>query len=239
MYPTDLKHGPVKLNPFDKLDHNIMLKTIQNLYNKNQGFNMTSPFLVDNILHQQKTAELHHQYLNQQLENYVLHRQGYGRSRDNSPDIDETKDEEDKQEESIEDEESKSRDDEETYPVKNEYYNEYYQRDEKEVLNIPNLNRRCQSCGSGDCPPFTCKKSGIRRLEELEKRFNLNYHENSDEDLGNKYSTEEMVRCEELEQKKPLLKFSVSAILGDRGLGGLGDRALGDRDEPRPGVNGE
>lgn len=229
MYPTDLSHGPLKLNPFtNKLDHNIMLKTIQNLcYNKNQAFNMTSPFLVDNILHQQKTAELHNQYLNQQIENYVLHRQSYERSRENTPEIDESKieTEEDKQEESIEDEESKSRDEEEGYnPVKNELYynNEYYQRnEEKEVLNIPNLNRRCLGCGSTDCPPFTCKKSGIRRLEELEKRFNLNsYQENSDEDMGRErqYNTEDMVRsCEDFnEQKKPLLKFSVSAILGDR-----------------------
>lgn len=225
MYPTDLKHGPLKLNPFtNKLDHNTMLKTIQNLYSKNQAFNMTSPFLVDNILHQQKTAELHNQYLNQQIENYVLQRQTFERSRENSPEIDESKieNEEEKNDGSIEDEESKSRDDEEGYnPVKNElYYNsEYYQRnEEKEVLNIPNLNRRCQSCGSIDCPPFTCKKSGIRRLEELEKRFNLNsYHENSDEEGREKvFNTEDMVRCEEFEQKKPLLKFSVSAILGDR-----------------------
>lgn len=226
MYPSDLKHGPLKLNQFtNKLDHNIMLKTIQNLYNKNQAYNMTSPFLVDNILHQQKTAELHNQYLNQQIENYVLQRQNYERSRENSPEIEESKieNEEDKNDGSIEDEESKSRDEEETYnPIKNElfYNNEYYQRNEdKEVLIIPNLNRRCQSCGSIDCPPYTCKKSGIRRLEELEKRFNLNgYHENSDEETGReKAYTDDMVRsCEEFEQKKPLLKFSVSAILGDR-----------------------
>lgn len=188
---------------------------------------MTSPFLVDNILHQQKTAEFHNQYLNQQIENYVLHRQQYEQSRENTPEIDETKtleQEEDKNESiedsKVEDEDSKSRED----FVKNEYYNnDYYQRgDEKEVLNIPNLNRRCQcqTCGDFSCPPFACKKSGIRRLEELEKRFNLhNYQENSDEDLGKeKQYTEELMRsCEDYaEQKKPLLKFSVSAILGDR-----------------------
>lgn len=221
MYPTELKHG-LKLNPYNKFDHNIMLKTIQNLCYKNTPFNMTSPFLVDNILHQQKTAEFHNQYLNQQIENYVLQRQNYEQSRENSPEIDEAKtlENDDEKQDSIEDskvedEDSKSRED----FVKNEYFNnDFYQKgDEKEVLNIPNLNRRCQSCGDFSCPPFACKKSGIRRLEELEKRFNFNYQENSDEDGKERYNTEEMVRsCEEFEQKKPLLKFSVSAILGDR-----------------------
>ncbi|XP_049707318.2 uncharacterized protein Dbx [Helicoverpa armigera] len=237
MYPTDLKNGHLKLNTFGKtLDHNIMLKTIQNFcYNKNSAgpFNMSSPFLVDNILHQQKT-ELHNQYINQQIENYV--RQNYERSRENTPEIDESKaecDEENRQEDAIdeskiEDDDSKSRD--EDY-VKNEVYynNDYYQRGEearsteKEVLNVPNLIRRCPSCGSFDCPPFACKKSGIRRLEELEKRFNLNYHENSG-DEGDKHDgkgyTDDLVRsCEDFsEQKKPLLKFSVSAILGEDSL---------------------
>jgi hypothetical protein len=195
---------------------------------------MTSPFLVDNILHQQKTVNFHNQYLNQQIENYVLQRQSYERSRENTPEVDEHKmaepEDENRNEESIddsklEDDDSKSRDDEDNYNVKTEqvYYSDYYQRGEdrdKEVLNIPNLSRRCQSCGSSDCPPFTCKKSGIRRLEELEKRFNLNYQENSgDEGDRERYNTDEMVRnCEEYssEQKKPPLKFSVSAILGDR-----------------------
>ncbi|KPJ17434.1 Homeobox protein DBX1-A [Papilio machaon] len=242
MYPTDnLKNGPLKLNPFmtqKNLDHNIMLKTIQNLYNKTNAnpFNMSSPFLVDNILHQQKTANFHNQYLNHQLENYVLQRQDYDRSRENSPEMDEQKvNEEDDRRESIDDsktendEDSKSRDEEEGF-LKNEavyYNNEYYARNdarctEKEVLNIPNLSRRCQMCGAFDCPPYTCKKSGIRRLEELEKRFNLHgYQETSgDEGEGGKEKsyTEEIVRsCEDYtEQKKPPLKFSVSAILGDR-----------------------
>lgn len=234
MYPTDLKNGQLKLNFSKNLDHNMMLKTIQNFcYSKSTTgpFNMTSPFLVDNILHHQK-SELHNQYLNQQLENYV--RQNYERSRENTPDIDESKlpemDEENRNEESVddsklEDDDSKSRDEE--YAVKNEvfYNNEYFQRNdecrsEKEVLNVPNLMRRCQSCGSFDCPPFSCKKSGIRRLEELEKRFNLNYQEGSgdeaDKQEGKAY-TDDLVRsCEEYtEPKKPMLKFSVSAILGE------------------------
>lgn len=237
MYPTDLKNGQLKLNTFGKqLDHNIMLKTIQNFcYNKSSAgpFNMTSPFLVDNILHQQKT-ELHSQYINQQIENYV--RQNYERSRENTPEMDESKlaeCDEERQEESIEDskiedDDSKSRDDD---YVKNEVYynNDYYPRTEegrpaeKEVLNVPNLIRRCQTCGSYDCPPFSCKKSGIRRLEELEKRFNLNYHENSGDEADKhdgKGYTDELVRsCDEYsEQKKPLLKFSVSAILGEDSL---------------------
>lgn len=238
MYPTDSKNGPLKLNPFvtqKTLDHNIMLKTIQNLcYNKtNAPFNMTSPFLVDNILHQQKTVNFHNQYLNQQIENYVLQRQSY--SRENSPEAEDNKVEEDetnRNEESIEeskidDEDSKSRDDDFT-AVKNEqvfYNNDYYrgeERSEKEVLNIPNLARRCHGCGSFDCPPFSCKKSGLRRLEELEKRFNLHsYQENSGDEAEIKekaFSTDDLVRsCDEFtEQKKPTLKFSVSAILGDR-----------------------
>ncbi|CAK1592832.1 unnamed protein product [Parnassius mnemosyne] len=249
MYPTDnLKHGPLKLNPFvtqKNLDHNIMLKTLQNLcYNKTNAnpFNMSSPFLVDNILHQQKAANFHNQYINHQLENYVLQRQEYERSRENTPDMDETKiaeEDESTRRGSIDgskienDEDSKSRDEEEGFNLKNEtvYYNtEYYARTEdvrnteKEVLNIPTLTRRCQSCGAFDCPPYTCKKSGIRRLEELEKRFNLhNYQENSGDEAdgskdGKAYSTDDIVRnCEEYnEQKKPPLKFSVSAILGDR-----------------------
>lgn len=243
MYPTEnLKHGPLKLNPFvtKNLDHNIMLKTIQNLcYNKPNGpFNMTSPFLVDNILHQQKTVNFHNQYLNQQIENYVMQRHNYERSRENSPEVDETKrseteDDPNRSEETEEtkiehDDDSKSNEDD-SYNVKNEqvyYNNDYYQQNEareKEVLNIPNLVRRCSGCGSFDCPPFSCKKSGIRRLEELEKRFNLNYQENSDEEVKDKGYTDEMVRsCEEYnEQKKPMLKFSVSAILGDRD-GGIG-----------------
>ncbi|XP_034827757.1 LOW QUALITY PROTEIN: uncharacterized protein Dbx [Maniola hyperantus] len=229
MYPTDLKNGTIKLNPFTA-NHNIMLKTIQNLcYNKtNSGFNMTSPFLVDNILHQQKTVNFHNQFLNQQLESYM---QSQSYSRENSPDVDETKigenDEENRTDEieKVDDEDSKSRDEE--FNMKNEtgYYNhDFYsrneERNEKEVLNVPNLARRCH-CGSFDCPPFACKKSGIRRLEELEKRFNLHsYQENSgDEDGKERFNTEDMVRsCEDytVEQKKPLLKFSVSAILGDQ-----------------------
>lgn len=243
MYPTD-KHGPLKLNPFvtqKSLDHNIMLKTIQNLcYNKNSApFNMTSPFLVDNILHQQKTVNFHNQYLNQQIENYVLQRQNYERSRENSPEAEDNKmaeieeegnrNEESVEETKMEDDDSKSNEEEGFNGVKNEqvYYNgDYYrndERNEKEVLNIPNLGRRCQSCGSFDCPPFACKKSGIRRLEELEKRFNLHsYQDNSGDEAEIKdkaYNTDDMVRnCEEFssEQKKPTLKFSVSAILGDR-----------------------
>ncbi|XP_049883865.1 uncharacterized protein LOC126379217 [Pectinophora gossypiella] len=237
MYPTEnLKHGPLKLNPFVKsLDHNIMLKTIQNLcYNKPNALTMTSPFLVDNILQQQKNVNFHNQYLNQQIENY-MQRQTYERSRENSPEMDDSKMadiEDDNRTEAGEaklenDEDSKSRDEDETFNVKNEvYYNDYYRNEnttaEKEVLNIPNLSRRCSACGAFDCPPFACKKSGIRRLEELEKRFNLNYQENSGDegDIGKeKAFTEDMVRsCEDYssEQKKPLLKFSVSAILGDR-----------------------
>ncbi|KAL0809411.1 hypothetical protein ABMA28_011595 [Loxostege sticticalis] len=242
MYPTD-KHGPLKLNPFvtqKNLDHNIMLKTIQNLcYNKNSApFNMTSPFLVDNILHQQKTVNFHNQYLNQQIENYVLQRQNYERSRENSPEAEDNKmaeieeeanrNEESVEETKMEDDDSKSNEEEGFNGVKNEqvYYNgDYYrndERNEKEVLNIPNLGRRCQSCGSFDCPPFACKKSGIRRLEELEKRFNLHsYQDNSGDEAEIKdkaFNTDDMVRnCEEFsEQKKPTLKFSVSAILGDR-----------------------
>lgn len=253
MYPTvNDKHGPLKLNPFVKnLDHNIMLKTLQNLcYNKSNPnhFNMTSPFLVDNILHQQKTVNFHNQYLNQQIENYVLQRQNYEQSRENSPEIDDSKmAEEDDGRNSIEgtkieqDEDSKSHDDETFNSVKNEqvyYNNDFYQRTEdvgrndKEVLNIPNLARRCPSCGSFDCPPFSCKKSGIRRLEELEKRFNLNYQENSgDEGEKEKAFTDDMVRnCDDYnEPKKPLLKFSVSAILGDRE----------DRDVAKNNVNGK
>lgn len=247
MYPTEnLKNGPLKLNPFvnqKNLDPNIMLKTIQNLcYNKsNTPFNMTSPFLVDNILHQQKNVNFHNQYLNQQLENYVLQRQNYERSRENSPEVEDTKmaeleEDPNRNEESEEakienDEDSKSRDDDEGFnSVKNEqvyYNNDYYreERSEKEVLNIPNLARRCTNCGSFDCPPFSCKKSGLRRLEELEKRFNLHgYHENSGDegDKDGKFNTDDMVRsCEDYnsEQKKPILKFSVNAILGDRDEG--------------------
>ncbi|XP_059046851.1 uncharacterized protein LOC131842330 [Achroia grisella] len=249
MYPTEnLKHGPLKLNPFvaqKSLDHNIMLKTIQNLcYNKSNAnpFNMTSPFLVDNILHQQKNVNFHNQYLNQQIENYVLQRQNYERSRENSPEMedgkadldDETNRNDESEEAKIEnDDDSKSRDDEEGYNnVKNEqnfYNSDYYRSEEsrnadKEVLNIPSLSRRCTSCGAFDCPPFHCKKSGIRRLEELEKRFHLNsYQENSGDEGetkdGKPFNTDDMVRsCEDYnhEQKKPMLKFSVSAILGDR-----------------------
>lgn len=234
MYPTDLKNG-IKLNPF-VANHNIMLKTIQNLcYNKVNvnTFNMTSPFLVDNILHQQKTVNFHNQFINQQLETYM---QRQSVSRENTPDGDEAKTAEQDDEnrtdeiEKLDDEDSKSRDDD--FNAKNDaafYNHDIYQRNDdrcdKEVLNIPNLARRCH-CGSFDCPPFACKKSGIRRLEELEKRFNLHsyqessgYQENSgDEGEKEKYSTDDMVRsCEEFnnEQKKPLLKFSVSAILGE------------------------
>lgn len=231
MYPTDLKNGTLKLNPF-QTNHNIMLKTIQNLcYNKSSnGFNMTSPFLVDNILHQQKTVNFHNQFLNQQLENYM---QSQSYSRENSPDVDEAKtaeNEEDNRTDEVDkgdDEDSKSRD--EDFSMKNEtgYYNhDFYnrnedrrEREEKEVLNIPNLSRRCH-CGTFDCPPFACKKSGIRRLEELEKRFNLHsYQENSGDDEKDRFNTEDLVRsCEDygVEQKKPLLKFSVSAILGNQ-----------------------
>ncbi|CAG9134342.1 unnamed protein product [Plutella xylostella] len=247
MYPSqDAKHGPLKLNPFvtqKYLDHNIMLKTIQNLYKNNGPFNMTSPFLVDNILHQQKTVNFHNQYINQQLENYVLQRQSYEQqiSRENSPEMEESKTQEaeddcNRNDESIDDtkiehdDDSKSRDEDDTAYVKHEqpaFHTEFYRENaEKEVLNIPNLNlaRRCQSCGAYDCSPFACKKSGLRRLEELEKRF-MNYQENSGDESGEVGSTErkgytdEMVRnCEEFnnEPKKPLLKFSVSAILGDR-----------------------
>ncbi|CAG4967592.1 unnamed protein product [Colias eurytheme] len=237
MYPTDnLKHG-LKINPFIKEN---MLKTIQNLcYNNSNAnnFNMTSPFLVDNILHQQKSVNFHNQYLNQQLENYVLQR-NFERSRENSPEVDETKmaenDEEIRNDEATdknEDDDSKSNEDESF--IKNEavYYNhEYYRNEdrEKEVLNIPSLRHRCH-CGSYDCPPYACKKSGIRRLEELEKRFNLhNYQDNSgDEDVRDK--TEDMVKnCDDYnEPKKPLLKFSVSAILGE------------ERDTAKSSVNGE
>lgn len=233
MYPTDnIKNGQLKF--VKHLDHNIMLKTLQNLcYNKTTNFNMSSPFLVDNILHQQKN-DFHNQYLNQQIENY-MQRQNY--SRENTPEVEETKHgetEDENREESTEDtkiendEDSKSRDEEEPYSnVKNELYfnNDYYQgpndgkATEKEVLNIPSLSRRCHICGH-DCPPFACKKSGIRRLEELEKRFSLNgYQDNSGDEAerdGKPYTTEDMVREEYSEQKKPLLKFSVSAILGDR-----------------------
>lgn len=231
MYPTEnLKHGQLKFNQFPKNLDPIMIKTLQNFYTKtNAPFNMTSPFLVDNILHQQKN-DFHNHYINQQLENYVLQRQNY-QSRDNSPEIEENKDMEDEtrnddnDDTKIDDEDSKSRDDE-TFPnVKNEYFHaaEFYSRNEeiktdKEIINIPNLSRRCQNCGL-DCPPFACKKTGLSRLEELEKRFNFrSFNDNSgDEADKEKYSTEEMVKsCEDFEQKKPLLKFSVSAILGDR-----------------------
>ncbi|XP_060809046.1 uncharacterized protein LOC106130973 [Amyelois transitella] len=251
MYPTEnLKHGPLKLNPFAQktLDHNIMLKTIQNLcYNKTNAnhFNMTSPFLVDNILHQQKTANFHNQYINQQIENYVLQRQNYERSRDNSPEVDETKmaDEDDNRPDETEsklenDEDSKSRDEEDYNNVKNEqvyYNNDYYQeKNDKEVLNIPSFARRCSSCGSLDCPPFSCKKSGIRRLEELEKRFNLYQEISGDEGDKDGKMTDEIVRnCEEYnEQKKPMLKFSVSAILGDREDCAAKNSASGDYRQP-------
>ncbi|XP_028034952.1 homeobox protein DBX1-like [Bombyx mandarina] len=247
MYPVDNYKNGLKF--VKNLDHNIMLKTIQNLcYNKTSNFNMTSPFLVDNILHQQK-SDFQSQYLNQQLENYVLQRQSY--SREDSPDADEPKcdaDDENREdcaeENKIElDEDSKSND--ECYTnVKNEFYNnDYYNQEpraEKEVLSVPSLARRCHVCGS-DCPPFACRKSGIRRLEELEKRFNLNsYNENSGDeaDKEKSYNTEEMVRgCEEYssEQKKPLLKFSVSAILGDRGEGIGKNSSIGDYRQPMMG----
>ncbi|XP_022125651.2 homeobox protein DBX1 [Pieris rapae] len=216
MYPTEnIKHG-LKINPFIKEN---MLKTIQNLcYNNTNvnNFNMSSPFLVDNILHQQKSV-IHNQYLNQ-LE--FLQRSNFERSRENSPEIEESKmpePDDDRNEETadkVDDDDSKS---DEGFVKHEVYYNDYYRNEdrEKEVLNIPNLNRRCH-CGSFDCPPFSCKKSGIRRLEELEKRFNLNnYQDNSDEDVREK--TEDMVKsCDDYnEQKKPLLKFSVSAILGE------------------------
>ncbi|KAI5637025.1 hypothetical protein NE865_10206 [Phthorimaea operculella] len=202
---------------------------------------MTSPFLVDNILHQQKTVNFHNQYLNQQIENYMLQQQrqncqNFERSRENSPEMDDSKmvDGEDDRQEAVteakleQDEDSKSRDEDEGYNnVKSEaYYNDYYRENaEKEILSIPNLNRRCTSCGAFDCPPFSCKKSGIRRLEELEKRFNFNYQENSGDEgemTKEKAFTDDIVRnCDEFsEQKKPLLKFSVSAILGDREDGG-------------------
>lgn len=204
MYPTDVKNG-VKLN-YNKYEENIMLKTIQNLCYNNKNttnFNMSSPFLVDNIL-QQKTAELQSQYLNQQIENYVF--QKHYSSRENSPEIDEQKPEDETQIEKNDDDDSKSNED-----VKNEAYPDYYP--EKDVLSIPNFNRRCQTCGTFECPPYTCKKSGIKRLEELEKRFNL-YQENSDEDKER--FTQDEIREEFNETKKPLLKFSVSAILGER-----------------------
>lgn len=258
MYPSDsVKNGPLKFNQYvtqKTLENNIMLKTIQNLcYNKNSvhHFNMTSPFLVDNILHQQKAATLNNQYLNQQLESYVLNRR-YVNSREVTPEIDDSKmiendyDDANKHDESnstkIEnDEDSKnSRDEEETanygnvkpeYYRNEEFYNKPYDttddnRNEKEVLNIPVINRNCQNCGSFECSPFACKKSGIRRLEELEKRFNLHhYHENSGDETTEreerKFSTDEMVKhCEEYNsdanKTKPLLKFSVSAILGHK-----------------------
>ncbi|XP_050664701.1 homeobox protein DBX1 [Leptidea sinapis] len=226
MYPTDnLKHG-LKINPFIKEN---MLKTIQSLcYNNSNvsNFNMTSPFLVDNILYQQKSANIHNQYLNQQLEHYVFQRSNFERSRDNSPEVDETKmaeNEDDiRNDESIDkdDEDSKSRDEEDGY-IKTEagfYNNDYYRSEEreKEILNVPSLARRCP-CGA-DCPPFSCKKTGIRRLEELEKRFNLHSYQDNSGDEEREKNTEDMVRrCDDYnnEQKKPLLKFSVSAILGE------------------------
>ncbi|XP_063372375.1 homeobox protein DBX1 [Cydia amplana] len=209
MYPND-KNGQLKLNPFvnQKLDHN-MLKTIQNLcYKSNAPFNMTSPFLVDNILHHQK-VNLHNQYLNQQIENYVMQR-NYERSRETSPDL-EKPDEEHKLEN-----DNDSKTDDEEFSKTEQYYD--YKNDEK-VLNIPNLTRRCQNCNGFECLPFACKKSGITRLEELEKRFNMSYQDASDEDGKEKAYTDDLVRCEEME-KKPMLKFSVSAILGDREEGG-------------------
>lgn len=227
MYPSqNAKHGPLKLNQFvhqKYLDHNIMLKTIQTLcYNKNgHPFNMTSPFLVDNILHQQKASNFHSQY----LENYI---QGQN-SRENSPELDESKnDDENRIEESIDetkieqDDDSKSRDEDEPPFVKNEaQYNEFYQQNaEKEVLNIPTLARRCPNCGAFDCSPFACRKSGIRRLEELEKRLNLHHYqdnsgdESTDLNREGKGYTTDIARSSE--QKKPMLKFSVSAILGER-----------------------
>ncbi|XP_073965438.1 homeobox protein Dbx [Choristoneura fumiferana] len=208
MYPND-KNG-LKLPFNQKIDHN-MLKTIQNLcYNKtNAPFNMTSPFLVDNILHHQK-ANLHNQYLNQQIE-YVMQR-NYEHSRETSPEVEKADEEDLNREENKMDDDSKTDDDEFN---KTEYYNGDFKNEEKEVLNIPNLGRRCQNCNGFDCSPFACKKSGITRLEELEKRFQMGYQDGSDEDGKDKAFTDELVRCEELE-KKPMLKFSVSAILGDR-----------------------
>ncbi|VVC96591.1 unnamed protein product [Leptidea sinapis] len=187
---------------------------------------MTSPFLVDNILYQQKSANIHNQYLNQQLEHYVFQRSNFERSRDNSPEVDETKmaeNEDDiRNDESIDkdDEDSKSRDEEDGY-IKTEagfYNSDYYRSEEreKEILNVPSLARRCP-CGA-DCPPFSCKKTGIRRLEELEKRFNLHSYQDNSGDEEREKNTEDMVRrCDDYnnEQKKPLLKFSVSAILGE------------------------
>ncbi|CAH2056060.1 unnamed protein product, partial [Iphiclides podalirius] len=241
MYPTDsLKHGPLKLNPFvarSNLDRGIMLKTIQSLcYKSGDGLGVPSPFLVDNIL--QQTSDYRSQYINQQLESYVLQR--YEHSRDDSPEADEVRDgqEVDERRESIDeskmenDDDSKSREDEESYEMKSEaaYYSERYRSEdprgsEKEVLSVPTLARRCHSCGAFDCPPYACQRtgsSGIRRLEELEKRFNLHgYQEHSgDEEPAREagQSTDEIVRtCDDYEQKKPPLKFSVSAILGDRG----------------------
>ncbi|GBP91659.1 hypothetical protein EVAR_77456_1 [Eumeta japonica] len=225
-----------------------MLKTIQNLCYKNSvQYNMTSPFLVDNILHQQKGAANFQNQLD-----YVLRRQqaaGSRNSRENSPenedkngeDYEETrKTDEDNQK--IDDDDSKASNEDDSGYVKTEagYYRsgDYYKgydndepRPEKEVLNIPNLVRSCSNCGSYDCTPFVCKKSGLRRLEELEKRFNLHrFQENSGDESGDNvtrteerkgYSTDEIVRsCEEFStdapKSKPLLKFSVSAILGDR-----------------------
>lgn len=208
MYPND-KNG-LKLPFNQKIDHN-MLKTIQNLcYNKtNAPFNMTSPFLVDNILHHQK-ANLHNQYINQQIE-YVMQR-NYEHSRETSPEVEKADEEDMNREENKMDDDSKTDEDEFN---KNEYYNGDFKNEEKEVLNIPNLGRRCHNCNGFECSPFACKKSGITRLEELEKRFQMGYQDVSDEDGKDKAFTDELVRCEELE-KKPMLKFSVSAILGDR-----------------------
>lgn len=254
MYPTDnFKHGPIKLNQFvnqKSLESTIMLKTIQNLcYNKTNGhnFNMTSPFLVDNILHQQKATTFHNQYLNQQLESYVLNRQAYDRnSRENTPETDETKLAEHEYEETRQednssklenDEDSKiSKEEEEQQSYSNikpeffrndEFYGKTYEEiREKEVLNIPVISRNCSNCGSYECSPFACKKSGLKRLEELEKRFNLNnYQDNSGDEAverseERKFITEDIVKsCDDYSEAgktKPLLKFSVSAILGDR-----------------------
>lgn len=249
MYPTEsLKNGPLKLNNFaqKQFENNIMLKTIHNLcYNKNSvhQFNMSSPFLVDNILHQQKAVNLNNQYLNQQIESYVMNRRYEPTSRDNSPEIDNEFEEPNKQEESTKienDDDSKhSREEEEStynnikpeYYRNDDFYNKSYEmaedtRNEKEVLNIPVINRNCQNCGSSDCSPFACKKSGIRRLEELEKRFNLHRYNDNSGDEGierddRKYNTDELVKhCDEYgnepSKAKPLLKFSVSAILGHK-----------------------
>lgn len=240
MYPTDnLKHGPLKLNPFvarNNLDRGIMLKTIQSLcYKSGEGLGVPSPFLVDNIL--QQKSDYRSQYINQQLESYVLQR--YDRSRDNSPEVEEAREvqEVDERRESVDeskmenDDDSKSREEEEGYDMKSEnaYYSERYNADprgqDKEVLSVPTLARRCHTCGAFDCPPYACHRtssSGIRRLEELEKRFNLHgYQENSGDEEPSReagQSTEDIVRsCDDYEQKKPPLKFSVSAILGDRG----------------------